>query len=137
VGSLVLLYSVRRVVGNAGSSQPAGRTPTGSAEFDELLRHGVSEFTARANARSYGGRVSTLRSSLDELRAEDLRFAADEGLVADLDELERAGRVIEFERARRLAEVERRAAPPTDPSRVPGGDDRRRAGVPTTGRLAA
>jgi len=58
--------------------------------------------------------VSTLRSSLDELRAEDLRFAADEGLVADLDELEHAARVIESERARRLAEIERRGYPAVD-----------------------
>lgn len=54
--------------------------------------------------------MSTLRSALDELRVEDLRFVGDDGLAADLDELERAARVIEAERARRLAEFERRGA---------------------------
>jgi hypothetical protein len=52
--------------------------------------------------------MSTLRSALDELRTEDVRSASDEELVEDLDELERAGRVLEAERARRLVEVERR-----------------------------
>ena len=54
------------------------------------------------------GRVSTLRSGLDELAATDVRLLSDMGLVADLDELERTNRVIESERSRRLAEVERR-----------------------------
>jgi uncharacterized protein DUF222/HNH endonuclease len=54
--------------------------------------------------------VSTIRSALDELRVEDLRFVGDDGLAADLDELERAARIIEAERARRLAEFERRGA---------------------------
>jgi hypothetical protein len=54
--------------------------------------------------------VSTLRSALDELRAEDLRFVGDDEIASDLDELEHAGRVIESERARRLAEFERRGA---------------------------
>jgi hypothetical protein len=53
--------------------------------------------------------VSTLRSALDELRGEDLRFASDDGLGDDLGELEGATRVLEAERARRIAEVERRA----------------------------
>ena len=52
--------------------------------------------------------MSTLRSALDELRSDDLRLASDDELAADLDELERAGRVLEAERARRLVEVERR-----------------------------
>ena len=60
--------------------------------------------------------MSTLRSSLDELRVEDLRFAADEGLVADLDELEHASRVIDSERARRLDEINRRGYPAVDGS---------------------
>jgi hypothetical protein len=60
--------------------------------------------------------VSTLRSSLDELRVEDLRFAADEGLVADLDELKHASRVIDSERARRLDEINRRGYPAVDGS---------------------
>lgn len=54
--------------------------------------------------------MSTLRSALDELRVEDLRFVGDDGLATDLDELERAARVLEAERARRLAEFERRGA---------------------------
>ncbi len=52
--------------------------------------------------------MSTLRSALDELRSEDLRFASDDGLADDLGELERASRVLEAERARRLVEVEER-----------------------------
>jgi hypothetical protein len=52
--------------------------------------------------------VSTLRSALDELRSEDLRFASDDELADDLGELERATRVLEAERARRLAEVDHR-----------------------------
>ncbi|MEX2202609.1 MAG: DUF222 domain-containing protein [Actinomycetota bacterium] len=52
--------------------------------------------------------MSMLRSALDELRAEDLRFVGDDVLATDLDELERATRIIEAERARRLAEFERR-----------------------------
>ena len=54
--------------------------------------------------------MSTLRSALDELVAEDLRFIGDEGLGADLAELERAARIIDAERARRLSEYERRGA---------------------------
>lgn len=52
--------------------------------------------------------MSTLRSALDEFRREDLALVHDEALVADLDELERASRVIDFERARRLREVKNR-----------------------------
>ena len=52
--------------------------------------------------------MSELRSALDELRAEDVRSLSDAGLASDLDELERAGRVIEAERGRRLVEVDRR-----------------------------
>jgi len=52
--------------------------------------------------------VSSLRSTLDEMRVEDLRLVDDEGLAADLDELERASRVLEAERSRRLAEFDRR-----------------------------
>lgn len=54
--------------------------------------------------------MSTLLSALDELRVEDLRSVGDEGLASDLDELERAARVLEAERSRRLAEFERRGA---------------------------
>ncbi len=54
--------------------------------------------------------MSTLRSALDELRAQDLRHLDDDELASDLDEIERAGRVLEAERARRLAEFERRGA---------------------------
>jgi hypothetical protein len=48
--------------------------------------------------------MSTLRSATDELRAQDLRSLADDDLASDLDEIERVVRVLEAERARRLAE---------------------------------
>ena len=51
-----------------------------------------------------------MRSALDEMRVEDLRLVDDEGLAADLDEIERASRVLEAERSRRLAEFDRRRA---------------------------
>jgi hypothetical protein len=54
--------------------------------------------------------VSTLRSALDELRAEDLRFFSDEEVAGRLDELEHASRLIEAERARALAETDRRGS---------------------------
>jgi len=41
-----------------------------------------------------------LKSALEELRSEDLRFASDEALAGDLDELERAVRILMAERAR-------------------------------------
>jgi hypothetical protein len=65
-------------------------------------------FTARGNGRSYGSRMSALRSVLDELRGEDLAGASDDELGDGLIELERASRVLEAERSRRLIEVERR-----------------------------
>jgi hypothetical protein len=52
--------------------------------------------------------MSTLRSALDELRATDVALAPDEELTGDLFELERASRVIDAERSRRLVEVDRR-----------------------------
>lgn len=52
--------------------------------------------------------MSTVRSALDELRGEDLTSASDDELGECLIELERASRVIDAERSRRLAEVERR-----------------------------
>lgn len=52
--------------------------------------------------------MSAIRSALDELRSEDVRLASDEELGDDLCELERVSRVVEAERARRLAEVDRR-----------------------------
>jgi hypothetical protein len=52
--------------------------------------------------------MSSLRSALDELRAEDLRSLSDEALAGHLDEIERAGRVLEAERGRGVAELERR-----------------------------
>jgi hypothetical protein len=54
--------------------------------------------------------MSTLRSSLDELRAVDLRFLSDEGLESGVGELDRTAGVIELESARWVAEVERRGA---------------------------
>ena len=58
--------------------------------------------------------MSTLRSATDELRAQDLRSLADDDLASDLDEIERVVRVLEAERARRLAEFERRRAHEND-----------------------
>jgi hypothetical protein len=52
--------------------------------------------------------MSTLRSALDELGGEDLAVTPDGELGEGLIELERASRVIEAKRSRRLAEVERR-----------------------------
>ena len=54
--------------------------------------------------------MSTLRSATDELRLQDLRTIGDDELASDLDEIERAVRVLEAERSRRLAEFERRGA---------------------------
>jgi hypothetical protein len=52
--------------------------------------------------------MSTLRSALDELRAEDLRSLSDDALAGHLDEIEHADRLLEAERGRGLAELERR-----------------------------
>jgi Domain of unknown function (DUF222)/HNH endonuclease len=52
--------------------------------------------------------MSSIRSALDELRSEDLRFSGDDELEGDLLELERAANVLLGERLRRLAEIERR-----------------------------
>jgi hypothetical protein len=40
--------------------------------------------------------MSMLRSALDELRGDDLRSLSDEALAGHLDEIERAGRVLDF-----------------------------------------
>jgi len=58
--------------------------------------------------------MSTLRSATDELRAQDLRFLGNDELASDLDEIERAVRMLEAERSRRLAEFERRSAQADD-----------------------
>ncbi len=54
--------------------------------------------------------MSTLRSALDELRAEDLRYVDDEELEGDFGELERAADLLSAERLRRLAEIDRRGS---------------------------
>jgi hypothetical protein len=54
--------------------------------------------------------MSTLRSSLDELGAEDLRHTSDEVLEADFMELERAAGALEAQLARRAAEIDRRGS---------------------------
>jgi hypothetical protein len=54
--------------------------------------------------------MSTLRSALDELGAEDLRHASDEALETDFTELERAAGAMEAELARRAAEIDRRGS---------------------------
>jgi hypothetical protein len=52
--------------------------------------------------------MGSIRSVLDEMKAQDLRFAGDEELEDDLLELERSANVLLAERLRRLAEIERR-----------------------------
>src|SRR5438477_11957852 len=52
--------------------------------------------------------MSSIRSALDELQAEDLRSLGDDELEDDLLELERSATVLLGERLRRLAEIERR-----------------------------
>jgi Domain of unknown function (DUF222)/HNH endonuclease len=54
--------------------------------------------------------MRTLRSALDELRSTDVLPLSDEEIASDLDELEHATRVLEVERGRRLAELERRGS---------------------------
>jgi hypothetical protein len=53
--------------------------------------------------------MGSLRSAFDELTSHELRYASDDDLIDDLDELERASGVLEVERSRRIAELERRA----------------------------
>jgi hypothetical protein len=52
--------------------------------------------------------MSTLRSGLDELRGTELRFLSDGDLEGRLDEIAHASGVLEAERARTVAEIERR-----------------------------
>ncbi|MGH2710747.1 MAG: DUF222 domain-containing protein [Actinomycetota bacterium] len=54
--------------------------------------------------------MSSLRSGLEELQSEDLTAVESEQLEADLVELERVARVLQAERLRRIAEVDRRGA---------------------------
>jgi uncharacterized protein DUF222/HNH endonuclease len=54
--------------------------------------------------------MSTLRSALDEIGAEDLRFASDHDLEDDVIEIERASRSLEAERLRRIAELDARGS---------------------------
>jgi Domain of unknown function (DUF222)/HNH endonuclease len=69
----------------------------------------VTELTAERTRVAYRPVVmSTLRSVCDELRIRDLRAASDDGLVSYLDDLERTDRFIDAERARTVAELERR-----------------------------
>jgi hypothetical protein len=52
--------------------------------------------------------MSTLRSVCDELRIRDLRAVSDDELASYLDDLERTDRFVDAERARTVAELERR-----------------------------
>lgn len=52
--------------------------------------------------------MSGIRSAIEELAGEALRFASDEELVEGLREIERAVAALEVERARRVAELEQR-----------------------------
>jgi hypothetical protein len=54
--------------------------------------------------------VSTLRSGLDELRAEDLDRVDDDGLEGDVEELERVAASLQLEILRRVATIDRRGA---------------------------
>lgn len=54
--------------------------------------------------------MSTLRSGIEEYAAEEVRAAGDAALEADVAELGRALGALEVERARRLAELDRRRA---------------------------
>jgi hypothetical protein len=54
--------------------------------------------------------MGMLRSALDELGAEDLRFASDEAIEDDVIEIERASRALEAERLRRIAELDARGS---------------------------
>src|ERR687891_390034 len=58
--------------------------------------------------------MSSLRSVLDELRLGELTSLSNQELGVRVDELKRAGRVIEAERARCLVEVERRGVHTAD-----------------------
>ncbi|HXF73453.1 MAG TPA: DUF222 domain-containing protein [Actinomycetota bacterium] len=52
--------------------------------------------------------MSGIRSALEELAGEELRFASDGELLEGLREIERAASALEVERARRVAELEER-----------------------------
>ena len=52
--------------------------------------------------------MSEMRSCLEELRAEDLAEVSDQVLEEDFAELQRAAEILEAERLRRLAELDRR-----------------------------
>ena len=52
--------------------------------------------------------MSSLRSALEELQAEDISHTSDQALEGDFSELHRAAAVLEAERLRRLAEIHRR-----------------------------
>src|SRR5690348_10067023 len=54
--------------------------------------------------------MSTLRSGLDELRSVEVRLLADGELSDRLDEIERGMGVLSAERARTVAEIERRGS---------------------------
>jgi hypothetical protein len=52
--------------------------------------------------------MSELRSAIDELRAQDLTAQPDAVVEEDFAELQRVSELLESERLRRLAEIERR-----------------------------
>src|SRR5438874_6424379 len=54
--------------------------------------------------------MSTLRSGLDELRGVDLRCLSDSELTDRLREVDRASGILEAERGRTVAEIDRRGA---------------------------
>ena len=54
--------------------------------------------------------MGTLRSGVEELAAEDLRFASDAAVEDDVIEIERGSRALEAERLRRIAELDARGS---------------------------
>lgn len=54
--------------------------------------------------------MSTLRSVVEDVDAQDVRCLSDDELAEDLTEIERASRILDSARARRIGEVERRGS---------------------------
>jgi hypothetical protein len=84
----------------------------------------------RRTVPKYGRGMGSLRSALDELRAEDIRSLSDEELADHVVELERAVRALEAARARAVAEVEARRTYAADGFRSATSWLAHRTGVP-------
>jgi hypothetical protein len=93
------------------SPEGCGLHPPGPRERGSTAQFvgGVTEFTASQTHVAYRHvAMSTLRSVCDELRIRDLRAVSDDELASYLDDLEHTDRFVDAERARALAELERR-----------------------------